>query len=56
MTSTLDNKICCIIIPIGFIVNIVIEAFCPHWYAVFVPYIITFIALIWYTLSLIPAV
>ena len=56
MTSTLDNKICCVVVPIGFIVNIVIEAFSPHWYSLIVPYIITFVALIWYNLSLIPGV
>lgn len=54
MFKTKDNLISNIIIIVCFIAVIVIEAVAPYWYAIIVPYILCFAALVYYSLSLIP--
>ena len=56
MTRNIDNIICNVLILVCFIINILVEVWVPKWYALFVPYLIMYVALIWYSLSIIPCV
>lgn len=56
MTKSIDNIICNVVILVCFILNIILEAIpkTRKWFALLPGYIVLYVALVWYSLSIIP--